>query len=165
MRRFQPPIERVDERDGTSRWEINLADDQRGAVVHLFDELRSLLRDGDPDRPPLVRLFPPVYPDDEDKEAEYRRLMRDELVTSRVAQLEAAERFLAPGAHDSLDEAEVVSLLQALNAVRVVLGTILDVGDDEGDDVEDGLDDSPEHQLYAFLSWLLEWTVRSLSSD
>lgn len=162
-RAFLPPIEAVDGADGTTRWEIRLDDEQRAAVVHLFGELRSLLRDGDPDRPPLLRLFPPVYLDDEEKESEYRRLMRDELVTSRLAQLEAAEAFLAPGGPDDLDEAAVISLLQALNAVRVVLGTILDVGDDDGDDLDDGLDDSPEHQLYGFLSWLLEWTVRSLS--
>ncbi len=162
-RAFLPPIEAVDGAEGVTSWEVRLADDQRAAVVHLFGELRSLLRDGDPDRPPLVRLFPPVYVDDEEKESEYRRLMRDELVTSRLVQREAAEAFLAPGGPEELDEGEVVALLQSLNAVRVVLGTILDVGDDEGDDLDDGLDDSPEHQLYGFLSWLLEWTVRSLS--
>ncbi len=145
-RGFRPPIEAIDHRDGTRHWVVDLPDDHRRAVVHLFDELRQLLRDGDPDRPPLLRLFPPVYLDDEDKEAEYRRLMRDELITSRIAHLDAAEGFLAPGGPDELDEAQVTALLHSLNAVRVVLGTILDVGEDEDEDgepldVDDGLDD------------------------
>jgi len=161
-RGFQPPIEAIDQADGTTRWEVRLPDDQREAVVHMFAELRQLLVSGDADRPPLRRLFPPVFLDDPEKESEYRRLMRDELMTSRLAQLEAAERFLAPNGPDELHEDQVVSLLQSLNAVRMVLGTILDVGEEEGDDVEDGLDDSPEEQLYAYLSWLLEWTVRAL---
>ncbi len=165
-RGFQPPIEAVEPRGGGRHWVVRLPDDHRRAVVHLFGELRDLLREGDPDRPPLLRLFPPVYVDDEEKESEYRRLMRDELVASRLAHLDAAEEFLAPGGPDRLDEGQVVALLQSLNAVRVVLGTILDVGDDDdGDeprDVDDDLDDTPEHQLYGFLSWLLEWTVRSL---
>jgi len=162
-RSFLPPIEAVDDDDGVTRWEVRLDDQQREAVVHLFGELRDLLREGDPDRPPLLRLFPPVYVDDEEKESEYRRLMRDELVTSRLAQLETAQRFLAPGGPEVLEEPDVMALLQSLNAVRVVLGTILDVGEDDDDDLDAGLDDSPEHQLYGYLSWLLEWTVRSLS--
>ena len=53
--------------------------------------------------------------------------------------------------------------MQSVNAVRVVLGTMLDVGEDDeigtgrvGDDFE------AERQLYGFLSWLLDWIVRSL---
>ena len=50
--------------------------------------------------------------------------------------------------------------MQAINAVRLVLGSMLQIDDDdEGDDV----DDSPERHLYTFLSWVLEWTVRALS--
>ncbi|MEL6890056.1 MAG: DUF2017 family protein [Actinomycetota bacterium] len=176
-RRFRAPIEAVDRADGVTVWELDLPTEHREAVVHLFGELRQLIREGDPDRPPLIRLFPPTYVDDAEKQAEYRRLMHDDLIRSRIAQLDAAEALIGPDGPDELDEAGVVALLQSVNAVRVVLGTILDVTDDPDDeelddpgagaesirDVDDGLDDSPEHQLYGFLSWLLEWTVRSLS--
>lgn len=160
-RRFQAPIEAVDGSDGSTHWELNLPPDQRDAVVHLLGELRELLTHGDHDREPLVRLFPPSYVDDEEKQAEYRRLMRDDLVASRLRQIDLAEELLAVDGPDELAEHQVVALLQSINAVRVVLGTILDVGeDDDDDDLEDA---SAEHQLYAFLSWMLEWTVRSLS--
>ena len=52
--------------------------------------------------------------------------------------------------------------MQSINAVRLVLGSMLGITDDDSADAAD-LADSPEHHLYDFLSWLLEWTVRSLS--
>jgi hypothetical protein len=52
--------------------------------------------------------------------------------------------------------------MQSLNAVRLVLGTMLDITDDETAEQAD-MDDSHEFQLYGYLGWLLEWTVQSLS--
>lgn len=161
------PIVVVDDADGTTHWELNLGRNEREVIAHLLGELTELLAHGDADRPPLIRLFPPVYLDDEEKEAEYRRLMRDELVTSRRAHIEAASELLRPDGPDQLTEAQVMSLLQSVNAVRVVLGTILDVTDDEPFDAADdraGDDDAHAAQLYDFLSWLLEWVVRSLDA-
>ena len=160
--RFKPPIRAVVKSD-TTRWVVNLDDDERDLVVRLLGELRELL-DADLDdepSPALQRLFPPAFLDDPDKEAEYQRLMRDELVASRLAQIDAVTAAVAPGAASDLDEGQVIAFVQSINAVRVVLGTILDVGED--DDDEPG-DVSPEHQLYGFLSWLLDWAVRSLST-
>ncbi len=163
-RRFQPPIEAVDQEDGTTSWDLHLPVDHRVVVVQLLGELRALLTDDAPS-PLLTRLFPPVYPDDEDKEAEYQRLMRDDLVTSRVAQLDLVSTLLQPDGPEQLDEAQVVALMQSLNAVRVVLGTMLDVGEDDDEEPPPDADEqtSQAHELYAFLSWLLEWTVRSMS--
>ena len=54
--------------------------------------------------------------------------------------------------------------MQSLNAVRLVLGTMLGITDDDSAEVaDDGT--SSEHQLYTFLSWLLEWTVQALSPE
>ena len=187
---FPAPIDTVRATDtaadsaGPRQWVLHLPADQREVVAHLLGELRALLRDGDPDRPPLVRLFPPVYVDDEEKEAEYRRLMRDELITSRLAQIDAADALLGPDGPERFSEADTIALMQSINAVRVVLGTILDVTDDEpelidehddrageahGDsDDDDSGDDadgaSTASQLYDYLSWLLEWVVRSLDT-
>ena len=58
---------------------------------------------------------------------------------------------------------QLLALMQGLNGLRLVLGTVLDV--DEHHDAELIADDDPqvgEHHLYVFLSWLLEWTVRAL---
>ena len=39
----------------------------------------------------LARLFPVVHPDEPEQEAEYQRLMRDELVTSRLAGIDTVD--------------------------------------------------------------------------
>lgn len=162
-RRFKPPIYAKTHR-GTTTWTLNIGDDERLVVAEMLGELRMLLTVADGDdlanTAALQRLFPTAYPDDEEKEAEYQRLMRDDLVTSRLMQIDLVTEALE-GESSSLDEADVIALMQSVNAVRIVLGTVLDVGED--DEVGSGGEDlEAERHLYAFLSWLLDWIVRSL---
>jgi hypothetical protein len=88
--------------------------------------------------------------------------MREELVTSRLSAIESVTGVLQADPGELLDEGQTVAFMQSINAVRLVLGTMLGISDDESAD-EAETADSPEHHLYDFLSWLLEWTVRSLS--
>ena len=156
-RRFVAPVEAV--RGG---WRINLDDEERNLLLRLMGELQALIT-GPADNELLRRLFPVAYPEDEDKEAEYQRLMREELVASRLAAIESVTRTVEPAnAKDLLDEGETIAFMQSINAIRLVLGSMLGITDDESADAADDAD-SPEHHLYDFLSWLLEWTVRSLS--
>ena len=88
----------------------------------------------------MARLFPVVHPDHPEREAEYQRLMRDELVTSRLAGIDAVEAVLGrSGRKVTLDEAEMLAFVQAVNSVRLVLGTVLDVGEDDDVDPSDEL--------------------------
>ena len=155
-RRFVAPVEAV--RGG---WRITLDDEERKLLMRLMGELRALLS-GPDDNELLRRLFPVAYPEDEEKEAEYQRLMREELVASRLAAIESVSRTIDPAgdrARQLLDEGETIAFMQSINAIRLVLGSMLGITDDESADDAD----SPEHNLYDFLSWLLEWAVRSLS--
>jgi len=154
-RKFVAPVAAVG--DG---WEITLDDDERNLIIRLVAELRDVLT-GPADNELLARLFPVAYPDDEEKEHEYQRLMREELVASRLWAIESVTNTLDP-AHGPLDEGQTIAFMQSINALRVVLGSMLDITDDESADAADHTD-TPEHHLYDFLSWLLEWTVRSLS--
>ncbi|MCE9621872.1 MAG: DUF2017 domain-containing protein [Actinomycetia bacterium] len=146
---------------------INLGHDERELVTRLIGELRELLLSNDPRSEPLLRrLFPPAYhlADDAEANAEYQRLMREELVASRLAAIEEADRLL--NSDEALNEAAMLGLLQSLNAVRLVLGTLLDVG--ETHDPSGVSDDDPmigEHHLYQFLSFLLESAVEALSGQ
>lgn len=170
-RRFKPPIFSTTKK-GVTTWTLNLGEHEQAAVADLLGQLRSLLQsDDDPDTPThplLLRLFPNAYADEEDaeKEAEYQRLMREELVTSRLHQIDAVAGYIATDVGQTLDEGQVIALMQSVNAVRVVLGTMLDVSDDDPEDLADDDDDEfeTERQLYGFLSWLLEWIIRSLRS-
>jgi hypothetical protein len=155
-RKFVPPIEAVD-----GGWRITLDGEERDLLIRLMGELEALLT-GPQDNVLLLRLFPVAYPEDEEKEAEYQRLMREELVTSRLSAIASVTAALDPQRTELLSEAETVAFMQSINAIRLVLGSMLDITDDESADLADTTN-TPEHHLYDFLSWLLEWTVRSLS--
>ncbi len=156
-RAFIPPIERV--RDG---FMINIGDDERQLVTRLLNELGQLLMDESGD-PRLIRMFPPAYhlADDAEADAEYQRLMRDDLVASRLAGIATVN--LAMETPGPVSEEAMISFVQAINGLRLVLGTMLDVVEDhDPDDIDE---DDPlvgEHHLYNFLSWLLDWAVRAL---
>ncbi len=158
-RPFTPPVRAT--RQG---WQINLDREERDLVIRLMEELKALLTEEEDDdeapNPLLLRLFPAVYPDDPEKEAEYQRLMRDELVASRVAAIDTVVQILSPDGPKHLNEGQTLAFMQSINAVRLVLGSMLGISDDDEED--DEVPDTPEHHLYAFLSWLLEWTVRSM---
>jgi hypothetical protein len=112
----------------------------------------------------LTRLFPVVHPDDPELEAEYQRLMRVELVASKLKSIEAVEAVI-DGRGASIDEAQLTAFMQSINSIRLVLGTLLDVTDDPDAEVVSEHDDTAEYQLYSYLSWLLEWTVRAFSGE
>ncbi len=157
-RRFVPPVRAV-----KGGWKITLDAEERNLLIRLMGELGALMT-GPEDNELLLRLFPVAYPEDDEKEAEYQRLMREELVTSRLSAIESVTDALDPQRTEPMNEGETIAFLQSINAIRLVLGTMLGITDDEtADDADDGI--TPEHQLYDFLSWLLEWTVRSLSPD
>lgn len=157
-RDFVPPVQAVN--DG---WILHFETEDRDLLIHLMGELRELLT-GPGDDPLLDRLFPEAYPEDAEKEAEYQRLMRGELVESRVAAIDSVTTALGPDGPPVLTEGETFAFLQSINAVRLVLGSMLGITDDESADKADERD-TPEHHLYDFLSWILEWTVRSLSGE
>ena len=156
-RAFIPPIERV--RDGFA---FNIGEDERQLVSRLLTELSQLLM-GESSDPRLVRIFPPAYhlADDADADAEYQRLMREELVASRLSGITTVTEALR--APRPVGEETMIAFIQAINGLRLVLGTMLDVSEDHDPDDIDS--DDPlvgEHHLYNFLSWLLDWAVRAL---
>jgi hypothetical protein len=160
QRKVRPPVERI--RNG---YRINLADDEKDLLRHLLVQLRDLLN-GPNDHPALTRIFPAAYhqPQYAEFDAEYQRLMRDDLVTSRLAGIQIVEEAL--NAKPPLKEIQLLAMTQAVNGIRLVLGTVLDVTEEL--DLDDITDDDPhvsEYHLYGFLSWLLEWTVRAISGE
>jgi hypothetical protein len=147
---------------GRNGYVLRIAPQERALVIRLLGELTELLSSPN-DQPATARLFPVVHPDDAEREAEYQRLMRDELITSRLAGIAAVTKVLEGSAKKvTLTEAQLTSFMQAVNGVRLVLGTILDVSED--DDVVEIEHHVPEYQLYAYLSWLLDSAVVAASS-
>lgn len=147
---------------GGGRYRLGLGEDERSALTRFLTELESLL--GDPGDARLRRLFPTAYHDDPARDAEYQRLMRDELLQSRAASFAAARELLASDPDTEFDEGRVHEMVKVLNGLRLVLGTLLDVGEDDDDP---GDDDPNAHQLqlYGYLGWLLDWFVSVLADE
>jgi hypothetical protein len=134
-------------RDG--RFDIRLGSDERSVLGAVLGELRELIVQ--PDDPSLRRLFPPAYPEDAQRENEYQVLTHDELLDRRLAAIDTVEASLRS---DVLDQEQLMAWMSAVNDLRLVLGTRLDVAEDmdlpEPDDP-----DAPAFGLYHFLSYVL----------
>lgn len=144
---------------GTFRFGIG--DDERELLGQLLPQLRELITAAPgPHDDRVRRLFPTAYAQDPEHDAEYHRLMRDELIASRLAAIDQVETSLAA---TELTEAELLGWIQSVNAVRLVLGTMLDVSEDaEQEPVADDDPDLPNLALYGYLSALLDEMVTVL---
>lgn len=145
-------------------FEVRLGKDETALVRRLLGELREMLTADDPGPEAealLVRLFPVAHPDDEEMEAEYQRLMRDDLVQSKLASFDVVDGILDDGKR--LDEGQLLAFMQSVNSIRLVLGVMLDVRDDpDEEEVAAQLEASPEYALYSYLSYLLELSVTAV---
>jgi hypothetical protein len=134
---------------------LRLSPEGRALLAGLASDLRAQLED-DFDDPSFRRLFPPAYEDAEDERA-YRDLAGDELLDGRR---QALELLAATARSDRLSAEEADAWLRALNDLRLVLGTRLDVQEDAVLDWSQ----SPELAVYGYLSWVQEQLVEALSA-
>jgi len=134
-----------------------LPEGERELLLQLLGELRTFLKLG-PDDPRLRRLYPAAYSDDEEKEAEYRRLTHEELSSGRVAALDTVEGTIAA---DELTLEQLTAWMHAVNALRLVLGTMLDVNEDDPFAVDPEDPNAREYMLYGYLGLLLEEIVQA----
>jgi hypothetical protein len=124
-------------------------------------QLRVALTEGEdaPD-PALRRLFPTAYAQDPTLEDEYQGLVHDDLLARRRAALDLVEATV-DATH--LDEEALLAWMGAVNDLRLVLGTRLDVSEetDLAPDPDDP--DAGPLAVYAYLGFLLESIVDALS--
>lgn len=146
---------------------LRLPAEERELLGSLPAQLRALLQE-DPDDPGLRRLFPPAYAEHPENESEYRRLMGDDLRERHLSALAVLEETADT---DHLTEEQAHGWLAALNDLRLVLGTRLDVSEELVDDEDEADIEDPEDPevaalgLYHYLSWLQEQMVEALSSS
>jgi hypothetical protein len=152
--------ERRIERTGAGEIRLRLPEHERVLLREIAAGTRMRLAQGDAD-PTLRRLFPPAYADPE-REREYRELTRGQLVSGRERTLEVLE---STAGQDSLSLEEADAWLRALNDVRLVLGTGLDVAEDLDWDAIDPADPrAPAYAMYGYLSWIQEQLVDATAS-
>jgi hypothetical protein len=140
--------------------ELRLSPDERSLVAGLVAELRALL-DGAPGDSSLRRLSPPAYDEAGDERA-YRELMGGELLDGRRAALDLVAQTLG---RERLSAEEGDAWLRALNDLRLVLGTRLDVQEDTfAEELRPDDPRAPALAVYGYLSWMQEQLIEALSS-
>jgi hypothetical protein len=150
--RRHPPVWRA--KDGTYKVELGVAD--RAVLRELPQQLRQAAA-ANPEDQAFRRLFPPAYANDPAAEAEYRKLVGHELDESKA---QALETLAKTADAEELSEEQLEAWLRALNYVRLWLGTVLDVTEDDHDE----LPDDPPHILYHVLTWLQSLVIDALSA-
>ena len=148
------------EREPRGGYRLRLPADERAVLRSLPGQLRELLRTDDPS---LARLFPTAYADDPEADDEFGRLVRGELLDGKLEALRVVEESVDA---EHLDDAQLRKWLGALESLRLVLGTQLDVTEETyADELEPADPRTPALALYGYLSWLQEQAVDALSAD
>ncbi len=128
-------ISRRVKRSRKGGFDLRIPADERELLRSVGPQLREVLvRDAagaqQGEDSAVARLFPVAYPDDEDRQTEYRLLVHDELLSSHLGALAVLEETADA---DRLEEDQLLAWMRAINEVRLVLGTRLDVTE-EGDE-------------------------------
>lgn len=147
---------------------LHLGQAERRLLTTLLPQLRSLLVEeaGDaeqgPTDPLLQRLFPDARPDDADGAVAYRALVHDELLAARLTGIDLLEQGLEQEPV-RLDDEQLGTWMRTVNELRLVLGTKLDVHEDDSLPAADA-DSAALYSAYAWLGVLLEDLVQAASS-
>jgi len=152
---LEPRVRRLS--DGS--FVVDLSENERSLLASLPAQLSTILED-EADDPWLQRLFPTAYPKDADREEEWRLLMSVDLHDRRRAQLQVLADTAGSA---SLSADELLTWSQALNDLRLYLGTRLDLIEETTEEDFEDEDDRDLYSLYGWLSFVQGEVVDALS--
>jgi hypothetical protein len=145
-------------RDRSGRYRLSLSAPERTLLRSLPEQAKDLVTESEPT---ARRLFPPAYPTDEEAEADYRSAAGASLLDRHRRSLDALMESVD---ERSLDDVQAQEWLDALEVLRLVVGTHLDVTEDPLDVDED--DPRLAHVVvYQYLSSLQDDIVEALSES
>ena len=149
---------RLIQRGPGGKYQLNLDSDERDILRNLAPQFAALL--DDPTQPVLERLFPPAYSETQHLELqdEYRRLMQEDLVERHR---EEFELLASTAGADTLTAEQLLAWARALNSIRLVIGTHLDVQEDD----EHRRPESPDESLYHWLTYVLGEVIEALDDQ
>jgi uncharacterized protein DUF2017 len=148
------------EGDGAGGVRLRFHEGEVLLLRELLDELEGLLED--PDDPALRRLFPQAHEDPESEE-QYRSLVRDQLLGGRSKAIAVVRDTLDK---EMLRSDEADAWLRALNDLRLVLGTRLDVTEDlDYENLDLNEPRGRDLAVYGYLTWLQEQLVEAIAVD
>jgi hypothetical protein len=160
---------------------LKLDQAELGVLSQLFEQMAELLDDPDSqtnsdplaqllnmsgstqisDDPALARLFPDGYSDDEHASADFRRFTEQDLRAQKVSALTTVRATLADwSGKANIGSSQAQDWLKALNDLRLVLGTRLEITEETETDFEA---DEPGIHLYNYLTYLQGTLIDALS--
>ncbi len=142
--------------DGT--FEVGLPAETRHGLLTLAEQIEEVQTT---DRPELRRLFPTAYADDPERDAGYQVFARDQLIEKRQEAIRVIRETVDA---ETLTADELSAWMGILNDYRLVLGTMLDVSEDD-DDFDVGAPDAGAHILYHELGQLVGAMVDALTTS
>jgi hypothetical protein len=148
---------RLFEPAGRKGFAVRLTPEARDWVVGLADELDALLT---ADTEDTRRLFPTAYPEDPELDAGYQILAREQLIDDRR---EAIGIMRSSVARDHLAPDELAAWMRIVNDIRLVLGTRLDVSEDD-DEIDVDSPDLEARLIYHELGMLLSEIVDAMTT-
>lgn len=119
----------------------------------------------------VARLLPVASRDDPEVEAAYREMAHDQLVRAKLDAIDRVQRMLEDATFmrtsgkwiRELDQDETTIWLTVLNDARLLLGTRLEITEEDYDELSEEQIVDPAHQLYWILSDLLGHLVQAAS--
>jgi hypothetical protein len=129
---------------------VRLDETMRALIKQVTEELREVLLVEDPEL--TRRLYPTAYPDDDELEDSYQQVVHDQLLMQRLDGIDQLQASI-DDEEISLETAD--AWMSTINQIRLVLGTKLDVGEEQVKIDED----DPEvtsYVIYQVLSHILE---------
>jgi hypothetical protein len=154
---------------------------EQAVLSQLFEQMAELLDDPDSqtntdplaqllnmggstqisEDPALARLFPDGYSDDEHASADFRRFTEQDLRAQKASALTTVQATLANwNGKASITDQQAQDWLKALNDLRLVLGTRLEITDEAETDFEA---DDPGIHLYNYLTYLQGTLIDALT--
>jgi hypothetical protein len=154
MRNLQRRVRRTRRGD----YELRIPQVEREILRALPGRLREILSSDDP---ALSRLFPPGYGNDAERNQEFEQLVRGDLLDHRMTSIEVMEATIDAR---RVDEDQLLAWLGAINDLRLVLGTSLEVTEDDAAEIPDTDPQAGAYALYYYLGWLEEQVVEELAA-
>jgi hypothetical protein len=153
------PFRRTIQAKGPDRFVVNLGKEEREVIRAVCEDLDSVLDDGVAN-PAVRRLFPTAHATDAEVDREYQDMVHDDLLASHRDVLAAVA---ASATSPELDRAGLEQWMVGLNAVRLVLGTVLDVSEDGYPELDEDDPELPVWVIYDFLGSVVDAAVTALA--
>lgn len=140
-----------------NEFELDLHPQIRQLLMDLRDMTISHIEEGSP---VTKRIYPTAYQNSPEMEMDFKKLTRDALTDHHRQNLAVFQSTLSKS---KLDEVEALAWMGALNDMRLILGTALDIQEDQNVPSED----DPNYEgyvVYDLLTYLQGVLIEELQS-